>query len=395
MTDSFSVSTMPGASSGKSSSKKRGSRKNTEKDWTPPYSDPRVGEGSGEYSEYTSFKSRSGHIFQLDDSQGAETITLQHRGGTAFQVSPDGSLHITAHNGRYDITFGENRMTISGAQDITVKGDASLRVYGDYNVTCQKDYNLTVLGNFNLAAKNHNRHILGNIDTQARNETKKLNGSSNKITRGAIAYVAKGSIGMMSQSDQGFFGGAAGANIWSKNGDITQNIAEKGNFHSETKDGEVHVKSTGKMNYQSSEEAIKMTAEKDFGLESKTRGIQVKAQQDVGVTSTSGDIQAKAAGGNVEMTAQAKMDLRATGQASLEGSTTHVSGQTVHVKGSSMTNIDGPTGLNLNSGLSTLMSALGLQLDFDFGQIASAEGSSRGVHAPDRPAGRDEADNWA
>jgi hypothetical protein len=397
MSDSFSVSTMPGASSGSGSksAKKRGSRKNTEKTWTPPYSDPRTEEGSGEYTEYTSFKTRSGHVFQLDDTQGAETVTLQHRGGTAIQISPDGSLHLTAHNGKYEIFFGEDRMTVSGAQDITVKGDASMRIYGDYNVTCQKDYNLTVLGNFNLAAKNHNRHILGNIDTQARNENKNLMGSSAKKARGAIAYVAKGSIGMMSQSDQGFFGGAAGANIWAKNGDITQNIAEKGNFHSETKDGEVHVKSTGKMNYESSEDAIKMTSEKDFGLESKTRGIQAKAQQSIGLSSTSGDIQAKAAGGNVEMTAQAKMDLRATGQASLEGSTTHVSGQTVHVKGSSMTNIDGPSGLNLNGGLSTLMSALGLQLDFDFGQIASAEGQSRGVHAPDRPAGRDEADNWA
>ena len=392
MTDSFSVTTMPSSSQ----SKRKGSRSKTEGSWEPPHdSDPRKGEGTGSYPDYFSWKTRSGHVFQLDDTMGQETVTLQHRGGTAIQISSDGSLHLTAHNGKYEIVFGEDRMTISGAQDITVKGDASMRVYGDYNVTCQKDYNLTVLGNFNLAAKNHNRHILGNIDTQARNENKKLNGSSNKITRGAIAYVAKGSIGMMSQSDQGFFGGAAGANIWAKNGNITQNIAEKGNFHSETKDGEVHVKSTGKMNYESSEEAIKMTAEKDFGIESKSNGVQVKAQQDVGVTSTGGDIQAKAVGGNVEMTAQAKMDLRATGQASLEGSTTHVSGQTVHVKGSSMTNIDGPTGLNLNSGLSTLMSALGLQLNFDFGEFASAEGQSRGVHAPDRPAGRDEADNWA
>ncbi len=392
MSDSFSVSTMPTSSS----SKRKGSRSKTEKTWEPPHdSDPRKGEGTGSYPDYFSWKTRSGHVFQLDDTMGQETITIQHRGGTAIQISPDGSLHLTAHNGKYEIVFGEDRMTISGAQDITVKGDASMRVYGDYNVTCQKDYNLTVLGNFNLTAKNHNRHILGNIDTQARNENKSLMGSSAKKVRGAIAYVAKGSVGMMSQSDQGFFGGAAGANIWAKNGDITQNIAEKGNFHSETKDGEVHVKSTGKMNYESSEDAIKMTSEKDFGLESKTRGIQAKAQQSIGLNSTSGDIQAKAAGGNVEMTAQAKMDLRATGQASLEGSTTHVSGQTVHVKGSTMTNIDGPSGLNLNSGLSTLMSALGLQLDFDFGQIASAEGTSRGVHAPDRPAGRDEADNWA
>jgi hypothetical protein len=389
------VSTMPGASSGSSSkSKKRGSRKETEKTWTPPYSDPRTEEGSGEYSEYTSFKTRSGHVFQLDDTQGAETVTLQHRGGTAIQISPDGSLHLTAHNGKYEITFGENRMTVSGAQDITVKGDASMRVYGDYNVTCQKDYNLTVLGNFNLTAKNHNRHILGNIDTQARNENKSLMGSSAKKVRGAIAYVAKGSVGMMSQSDQGFFGGAAGANIWAKNGDITQNIAEKGNFHSETKDGEVHVKSTGKMNYQSSEEAIKMAAEKDFGTESKSGSIQAKAE--------SGGIrhEAKNYSGNftqsAELLTQQKLDLRATGEASLAGSKTHVTASSdVNIKGTAMTNIDGPGGLNLNSLLSIAMPAIGLQIPFDFGEIASAEGQSRGVHAPDRPAGRDEADNWA
>lgn len=370
-------------------------KKETPKKWKQPHkSDARKSKSAGGYPDYFSWKTRSGHIFQLDDTQGGETVTIQHRGGTAIQMAQDGSLHITAHNGKYDVTFGENRMTISGAQDITVKGDASMRIYGDYNVTCQKDYNLTVLGNFNLVAKNHNRHILGNIDTQARNENKKLMGSSAKIARGAIAYVSKGSATIASHSDQVHIGGAAGVNLAVSEGNITQNI-DKGNFHSETKDGEVHVKSKGKMNVESTDEAIKMTAQKDFGVESKQNGVQVKAQQSVGITSTGGDIQAKAAGGNVEMTAQAKMDLRASGQASLEGSTTHVSGQTVNVKGSSITNIDGPSGLNLNGGLSQVMSALGLQLNFDFGQTQGETGTSRGVHASNRPAGRDEADQWA
>jgi hypothetical protein len=88
------------------------------------------------------------------------------------------------------------------------------------------------------------------------------------------------------------------------------------------------------------------------------------------------------------------MDLRATGDASLSGSTTHVSGQTVNVKGTSTTNIDGPTALNLNGGMSQVMSALGLQLNFDFGSASGETGTSRGVHAPDRPASRSEADQW-
>lgn len=371
-------------------------KKESPKKWKQPHkSDARKAKSSGKYPDYFSWKTRSGHVLQLDDSKGGETVTLQHRGGTAVQMAPDGSMHVTAHNGKYEITFGENRVTISGAQDITVKGDASFRVYGDYNVTCQKDYNLTVLGNFNLMAKNHNRHILGNIDTQARNENKKLMGSSAKIARGAIAYVSKGSATIASQSDQIFLGGAAGANLWAKKGNITQNIEEEGNFHSEAKDGEYHVKAKKAVNVESTDENMKFKSKKDMGLESADNGIQVKAQQDIGLSSTSGDIQASATGGNVEMTAQSKMDLRATGEASLSGSTTHVSGTTVHVKGSATTNIDGPSALNLNSGTSQLMSALGLQLNFDFGQAQGETGTSRGSHAPDRPAGRNEADKWA
>lgn len=415
MTDSFSITTMPTSSQ----SKRKGSRRKTEKTWEPPHdSDPRKGEGTGSYPDYFSWKTRSGHVFQLDDTMGQETITLQHRGGTAIQISPDGSLHLTAHNGKYEIVFGEDRMTISGAQDITVKGDASLRVYGDYNVTCQKDYNLTVLGNFNLAAKNHNRHILGNIDTQARNENKKLNGSSNKITRGAIAYVAKGSIGMMSQSDQGFFGGAAGANIWAKNGDITSNIAEKGSHYMSTKDGSIHQVADGQdghVNVQSKQGKINHKAKDDYHVKSETGNMKfTAAAKDIGLEATAGSIQSKAPAGGIkhesknysvsasqsaEVLTQQKLDLRATGEASLTGSKTHVTGTSdVNIKSSGQANIDGPSGLNLNSLLSVIMPALNLQIPFDFGEIIEAqlgEGQSRGVHAPDRPAGRDEADNWA
>jgi hypothetical protein len=130
-------------------------KKETPKKWKQPHkSDARKAKSAGSYPDYFSWKTRSGNLFQMDDSKGGETVTLQHRSGTAIQMAPDGSLHITAHNGKYEITFGENRMTISGAQDITVKGDASMRVYGDYNVTCHKNYNLTVMGDLNMLSYN-------------------------------------------------------------------------------------------------------------------------------------------------------------------------------------------------------------------------------------------------
>ena len=215
------------------------------------------------------------------------------------------------------------------------------------------------------------------------------------MARGGIAYVSKGSAMFSSQSDSVLIGAAKDVGVTAKEGNIAMKIG-KGDFKSETEDGEVHVKSTGKMVHESSEESIKMTAQKDFGIESKENGVQVKAQQDIGIKSTSGDIQASAVGGNVEMTAQSKMDLRATGDASLHGATTHVTADsTAHVKAGNTVNVDGPTGLNLNGLLGMVMPALGLQLDFDFGQFAFDDPKSRGVHAPDSPASNQSAKNWA
>ncbi len=392
-------------------------KKETPKKWKQPHkSDARKAKSSGSYPDYFSWKTRSGHVLQLDDSKGGETVTLQHRGGTAIQMAPDGSMHVTAHNGKYEITFGENRVTISGAQDITVKGDASFRVYGDYNVTCQKDYNLTVLGNFNITAKNLNRQVLGNIDTQARNENKKLMGSSAKIARGAIAYVSKGSATIASQSDQIFLGGGAGANIWAKKGNITQNIAEQGDFHQETKDGSMNMITDGNdghIRVQSKQGKMEFKSKQDMNQKVEQGNFKVTADQgDIGHEATAGNIQTRAISGGIkqqaqqfsgnytqsaDVTAGTDLDLRGGGKASLHAPTTHVSGTTVHVNGATATNIDGTSALNLNGGMSTVMSALGIQIPFDFGSFTdpqSSEGTSRGVHAPDRPAGRDEADGW-
>lgn len=392
--------------------------KKTEKKWKPKHKgEPRKSKSSGSYPDYFSWKTRSGHVLQLDDSKGGETVTLQHRGGTAIQMAPDGTLQITAHNGKYEIVFGEDRMTVSGAQDITVKGDASMRVYGDYNITCQKDYNLTVLGNFNVVAKNHNRHILGNIDTQARNENKKLMGSSAKIARGAIAYVSKGSTTIASHSDQVHIGGAAGINMAVNEGDIMQNI-EKGGFYSESKDGGMNVVTDGDEGHirmKSKKGKMEMKSKKDMNHKVEEGNYKVTADQgDIGHESSQGNIQVKAPSGDMkhearnfsgnfqqsaEVLAQQKLDLRASGEASLHGSTTHVTADTTaHVKAGTSVNVDGPSALNLNGGLGQSMSAIALQMNFDFGQSTDAEGKtgeSRGVHASNRPAGRDEADNWA
>lgn len=392
------------------------SKGKTPKSWDHPHKgDARKQEKAGTYPNYFSWKTRSGHVFQLDDTQGKETVTIQHRGGTAIQMDHEGGLHITAHNGKYQITFGEDRMTVTGAQDITVKGDASLRVYGDYNVTCHKDYNLTVLGNMNVSSKNLNRHVLGNIDTQARNENKKLMGSSAKIARGSIAYASKGSTTIASQSDQVHVGGAAGVNLAVKKGNITSNI-EEGSHYVHSKNGSInHVADgdNGDIKVRSKKGKIVHKSKDDMQHTVEEGDYKVTAQQgDIGHESSQGNVQVSAQSGGIkhqaqkfsgnytqsaDITTQQTLDLRSSGEASLSGSTTHVSGQTTtHITGGTSVNVDGPSALNLNGGLGQVMSALGLQIPFNFGQTSDAEtekGQSRGSQAPDKPASNDEAVN--
>ena len=106
---------------------------------------------------------------------------------------------------------------------------------------------------------------------------------------------------------------------------------------------------------------------------------------------------------NVEVTSQAKTDIRSTGEASLQGSTTHVSAQSgpVHVVGTAGgVNIDGGSMLNLNTLAGMVMGQLGLgQMEFNFGDILGAAGipditSMAAMDPQEEPDLTQETDSW-
>ena len=377
----------------------------TPQDWDQPWDgDVRSTQGTGEYPNYWSHKTRSGHNFIMDDSKGSESVTIQHRSGTAIQMQPDGALHITAHNSKYEVTFGEHRMTISGAQDITVKGDASMRVYGNLNTTVHKDYNLSVQGDFNITAKNFNRHIRGNMDTMAKNETKKFEGSSGVTAHGGIARVAKGSITMASQQDQAHVVGATGVNVKVPVKGNINVFNEDGNMNMETKNGKLDgkfVQEGQKVSMLLEKGNCHVQSQNETNVKSETNKITMECLRDMNFKSTAGGIKSQAlvgniqniAGTNIQSTAQQSVETTATsgslkmaapsGKALLTGlaaaltgtADAHVSAPMVNVKGDAMTSVDGGM-LNLNGGLSQLMGLIpGLQLAFDFGNIQQAIGA--------------------
>lgn len=371
--------------------------------------------GAGENPNYTSWKDRSGNNWGADANKGNETMWFQHRSGTAIEMFPDGALHITAHNGKYEIIFGEDRMTISGAQDITVKGDASLRVYGDYNVTCHKNYNLTVMGDFNMTSKNMNRHIRGNMDTQAKNVNKKVEGSINYQAHGAAAYLSKSATTVASQDDKLFTGGSKGWHGAVPNEGPMSLFNQKGDMFQQTLDGksdQSYEQENKKVTIKHEKGKTDHTAEEEITTTSKNKGITTTAEKDISTETKSGGIKQKATQGsisseaqqNVEVKAQqnfkadiqGQMHLTSQGSAGFEGSETHVgrTAGTTHVVGSDVHVEPGAGNVNLAGGMGQQFGGLNLQMAFEFLTGTQAEGvGDRKATRADQPQ-EEQDDPW-
>jgi len=250
-----------------------GKQKNkTEPNWDSP-KDARSEQGAGKYGKVRTFKTRSGHTIQHDDSPGNESVSIQHRSGSLMQFRPDGAVVVTSHNGQYNLVFGENRVKITGAHDVTVEGGGSLKVDGDYNMTVKGDINMTTHKDFNVTAKNLNQVILGNIDTAAKNQTTKLEGSFNtQAHEGGTIQTGKG-LGLSSVEDSVIIGAKKGIGIESKGNDTRMKITGKFSLDAS---GDVAINSGGNIGIKGTNTVVEGTTK--LGL--KGKDIVSKATQD-------------------------------------------------------------------------------------------------------------------
>lgn len=175
----------------------------TEKTWDSG-KDSREHKDAGKYPNYQAIKTRSGHSVIYDDSKGNESLTIQHRGGSAIQFMPNGAIQMTAHNGKYNIVFGENRMTVTGANDLTVKGDGSMRVYGNYRKTVHGDVEIVATGSITHRGKNINQLASENHSVIAEDITHKA-GNAYQASAPHTAVVASDS-GAFVAGKQAFVG---------------------------------------------------------------------------------------------------------------------------------------------------------------------------------------------
>jgi len=96
-----------------------------------------------------------GHLFEMDDTPGAERVQVTHRSGTHIEMRPDGSVKYKSVKKRQDVTIGDHDIIIQGDFNITVDGGSKILVRNGA-LEIQADYGaaVNVKGELKLAADN-------------------------------------------------------------------------------------------------------------------------------------------------------------------------------------------------------------------------------------------------
>lgn len=105
---------------------------------------------AAEYPKNILVKSNSGHFIELDDTEGAERINIQHMNGSFITIHQDKSIVVRGQNGIQLITYADGELFVGGNIKITVMGDANISTNGDANIDTSGDVNWRVGGDFNL-----------------------------------------------------------------------------------------------------------------------------------------------------------------------------------------------------------------------------------------------------
>jgi hypothetical protein len=124
-------------------------------------------------------ETESGHLFEQDDTPGAERIHMAHRNGSFIEWYPDGDKVEKVTKNNYSIIMADDNLYVMGNVRVTVQGNAE--VYVQKNVFLRVDENVTALvkGNVDFDIYgNATGLIKGNLNaTVNKNATVKVDGN--------------------------------------------------------------------------------------------------------------------------------------------------------------------------------------------------------------------------
>ena len=133
------------------------------KNWNEP-ADPYA----AEYPYNKVERTTSGHIFEVDDTPGAERIHNFHKSGTFEEIHPDGTVVRRIVGESYEIVANNDNVHIKGVCNLTIDQDCNTYIKKNWNIDVDGNVNMNVKGNVTETIQGNQRTFaLGNIDIDA------------------------------------------------------------------------------------------------------------------------------------------------------------------------------------------------------------------------------------
>ena len=130
----------------------------------------------------------SGHVIEIDDTEGNERILIRHRTGSGIEMRKDGTIYISATQDRYETVAGNNKIIVEGNTEIAYEGNVDMWVGGNFNLDIGGNYNIKTKGNkTEKVAKNHQHVTSGNSEYTTK-------GNSNIATMGIATDACLGDL---------------------------------------------------------------------------------------------------------------------------------------------------------------------------------------------------------
>ena len=154
------------------------------------------------------YESEAGHIFEIDDTPGAERIYQSHKTGTSYEIDADGNIVYINKADKYEITSGKQCHAITGNSDITIDGrhkifinknahpnnNYDIQIGANANVNIQVDKGninlVTVDGNINVnSGGDYNLKVKGNYSSVIEGyKSEIIEGTKTSSTTGAVVH---------------------------------------------------------------------------------------------------------------------------------------------------------------------------------------------------------------
>ena len=128
---------------------------------------------------------KSGHIFELDDTKGRERIRIHHRSKTFIEMHSNGDeTHKIVGDG-YEIIAKNKYVNIKGLCNITIEGDSIVHIKGNKTELIDGDCTQVVKGSYTqVVSKQNSIYSLGNMTI----------GCGSGIAGGSLRVISAGDI---------------------------------------------------------------------------------------------------------------------------------------------------------------------------------------------------------